>query len=118
MSEGKKVLYVDDEEINLLIFCKKMEKKYHVITAESGEKGLRILEKDLDIKHIVSDLKMPGMSGLEFIEKAKAKFPEKKYYILSGYAKNREMQDAIDSGLIIAYWMKPADFEKISQTLK
>lgn len=118
MSVGKKVLYVDDEEINLLIFIKKLEKNYQVITAENGEKGLQILKDHSDIDYIVSDLKMPGMSGLEFIEKAQAQFPDKEYYILSGYAMNQEMQDAIDSGLIRDYWMKPANFGKISEALR
>jgi len=118
MNAKPKVLYVDDEELNLLIFEKLLEDDYEVIKAESGEEALEILEKQSDIVNIITDLNMPLMSGLEFINEAKSRFENKKYYMLTGYAINDEMQEALDSKLIIQFWTKPAEFDKIDKALK
>ncbi|WKK81931.1 response regulator [Marivirga arenosa] len=118
MNAKPKVLYVDDEELNLLIFEKLLEDDYEVIKAESGEEALEILEKQSDIVNIITDLNMPLMSGLEFINEAKSRFENKKYYVLTGYAINDEMQEALDSKLIIQFWTKPAEFDKIDKALK
>jgi len=63
-------------------------------------------------------MKMPSMSGLEFIREAKISYPDKKYFILTGYSINDEIQEALDSNLIIQYFMKPADFEEIDKVLQ
>lgn len=112
-----KVLYIDDEKINILIFKKIFEKKYTVVTAESGQEALDVLAKETDIEHIITDLRMPGMSGWEFIQEARKNFVDKKYFILSGYAINSEIQQALDSKLILSYFMKPANFEEIDKAL-
>lgn len=112
------ILYIDDEKINLLVFKKIFEKKYSVTTAISGEDGLSILGSNPDIEHIVTDLRMPRMSGLEFIEEAQKLYPNKKYFILSGYSLTEEIQEAIDSGKVIQYFMKPANFEEIDTALQ
>lgn len=118
MKDKVKVLYVDDEEVNLLLFKKIMEKNYTIITAGNGEKGLQILEEQPDIKYVISDMRMPLMSGLDFIRIAKKKFDDKRYFILTGYNANEETQEAVDSKLIIQYWTKPADFDEIDRYLQ
>jgi len=117
MSSKAKILYVDDERINLMLFQKIMEKKYDVITAESGEKGMDVLQEHRDIQTVISDMRMPGWSGLEFIRRVKEQFENKKCFILTGYSLNEELKAAIDSGLIIECWTKPADFELIDQAI-
>lgn len=112
-----KVLYVDDEKINLLIFQRIVGRKFSVVTAESGEKGLQLLKDDPEIEHIVSDMRMPVMTGLEFIRLAKESYKDKNYYILTGYAINDEIQEALDTGLIKKYFTKPANFEAIGREL-
>jgi two-component system response regulator (stage 0 sporulation protein F) len=67
------ILYVDDEQVNLRIFEINFRKRYNVITAVSGEQGLEKLEENGDIIVVVSDMKMPGMNGIEFIKKAREK---------------------------------------------
>jgi YesN/AraC family two-component response regulator len=93
-------------------------KKYEIALAEDGAQGLHLLEEHADIEFVISDLRMPGMSGLEFIQKAKVHHPQKKYYILSGYSVNAEIQNALDSGLILQFFTKPARFEAIDQAFQ
>ena len=118
MGKETKLLYVDDEEINLLILAKRLGKKFKVLTADSGQKGLEILHNNSDIEFVISDLKMPGMSGLEFINEAKKHFNNKKYFILTGYNSNEDVQKALDSGLIQQCWVKPADFNDVEKSLQ
>ncbi len=118
MKERKKVLYVDDEPINLLILKRILDKKYEVITAESGHEALSILEEKAEIELIISDLKMTGMSGMEFIQEAQKRFETKKYFVLSSYTINDEMQKALDNKIILAYFEKPAEAAHIDKVLQ
>lgn len=118
MISKKKVLCVDDEPINLLIIEKILGKKYEIIPAEGGVKALEILENTPDIGLVISDMHMPEMNGLEFIKEAQKQFSNKKYVMLSGYAKTEKIQEALDAGLISEYFEKPANFQKIEIALE
>lgn len=109
----KKILYIDDELINLQLFELHFDKKYLVYTGADAFIGLDILKQDPEISVIISDMKMPGMTGIEFIIKAKESFPEKKYFILTGYEITTEIQTALDSGLIMKYFNKPYNVNDI-----
>jgi response regulator RpfG family c-di-GMP phosphodiesterase len=113
MSTKLKVLYVDDEELNIMLFNINFSKKYEVFTALSGAEGLEVLDKEDEIAIVLSDLKMPALDGLGFIQQAKDKFPDKKYFLLTGFENTPEIQAAIDSGLILKYFRKPFDMEEI-----
>jgi two-component system, response regulator, stage 0 sporulation protein F len=118
MSEKPIILYVDDEFINLKIFEINLSKKYFVLTAESGIKGLDILETKSDIKIVLSDMRMPQMTGLEFIKKAKDKYPSISYFLLTGYEVTEEIEEAINSGLILKYFRKPFNLLEISSIIE
>lgn len=109
----EKILYVDDEKVNLILFEINFKEHFDVLTARDGFEGLDVLDKNQDVLVVISDMKMPGMNGLEFINKAKEKYPNKKYYILSGFDITDEIQEALDSGLIIQYFRKPIEKRKI-----
>lgn len=113
-----KVLCVDDEPINLMILERILGKKYKVISAENGPKALEILQKDPEIQLVVTDMQMPGMSGIELIRQTDKQFPGKKYFMLSGYDITQEIQEALDSSLISAYFQKPPDFKKLEEALQ
>ena len=104
-----KILYVDDEPINLELFALTYMGKFDVLTAESGTEGLELLDNNNDIQVVISDLKMPEMNGLEFITLANEKFSNISYLILSGYDKTQQLVDAIENKLIKKYFMKPFD---------
>jgi response regulator RpfG family c-di-GMP phosphodiesterase len=113
-----KILYVDDEPINLKLFEINFARDFEIFVAEDGSNGLNILEKEPDIKVIISDMKMPGMNGIEFIAKAREKYPAKKYYILTGFEITKEIQDAIESGMILKYFRKPFNIKEIRSTIE
>lgn len=112
------ILYVDDEFINLMLFEQMFKKRYNILTAASGYKGLELLEVNNDIKVIISDMKMPGMNGLEFISKAKELYPDLIFYILTGYEITPEIQKSLETGLIARYFQKPFNMGEIDASIK
>lgn len=113
-----KILYVDDEPINLQLFEINFAKNYEVFVANNGFQGLEILDKELGILVIISDMKMPEMNGIEFIKSAKEKHPDKKYYILTGYGMTTEIKEALNTGLILKYFNKPFNIKEIERSIK
>jgi len=111
------VLYVDDEYINLDLLRLTFLNEFEVITAESGEEGLRILEQDPRIKVVISDLKMPGMNGLEFIRSIKSQHPEKVCMLLTGFLESEVMMEGFNQELLFRYLMKPFKKEELQKTI-
>jgi len=117
MPELKKILYVDDEVMNLFLFENLLAQNFEIVTTKSPEKGLEILETDDSFDLIISDMKMPGMNGLEFIKKAQEFYKTCPYNILSGYHKIPEIEEALESGLICSYLQKPFEVEEITASI-
>jgi two-component system, response regulator, stage 0 sporulation protein F len=111
------VLYVDDENINLMLFEANFENKYKVLTAENGMSGLDILQTSRDVKVVISDMRMPAMNGIEFIRKAMKIAPQADYFILSGFEITSEIQKAIDEGVIRKCFKKPFNLHEIASEL-
>lgn len=118
MSEKSTILYVDDELLNLQIFEINFRKNYRVVTALSGELALEILELDPGITVVVSDMRMPGMDGLEFIQKARDKHYNLAFFILTGYDITFEISHALESKLIHQYFRKPFNMKEISEAIE
>lgn len=110
----QQVLYVDDERLNLMLFEAHLDKRYKVLTADSGEDGLAILKENSGIRVVVSDMKMPQMNGIEFIKLALEIAPDTSFYILTGFEITKEIQQALDEGLIRKYFKKPFNIKEIS----
>lgn len=113
-----KILYVDDESINLMLFEANLEKKYHILTANDGLLGLDIIKSVDGIKVVISDMKMPFMNGLEFIHRAKKISPHICYYILTGFEITDEIQHALNTGIIRRYFKKPFNMNEISSEIE
>jgi two-component system response regulator (stage 0 sporulation protein F) len=113
MNGKHKILYVDDEIINLQLFKLVFSNKYEVFTAENGLKGLELLDNIQDISIVISDMKMPFMNGIEFIQKSKVKYQNISYFILTGYEITDEIQEALNLGLIVKYFKKPFNKSEI-----
>lgn len=111
------ILYVDDETLNLLLFKMNFEKKYEVITCDSGKDGLELLKNNPSINIVISDMKMPHMNGLEFIQQAQEFAGHLFYYILTGFEISGEIQSALDSGQIRKYFQKPFNVKEITQEI-
>lgn len=113
MSEMITLLYVDDEPINLKLFTLNFKSRYNVITAESGFEALDLLRNYPDTQIVISDMKMPGMSGLDFIRKAKESYPKICFFILTGYDITPEIMLALNEFLIHRYFQKPFNMKEI-----
>jgi response regulator RpfG family c-di-GMP phosphodiesterase len=105
-SEHINVLYVDDEQTNLFSFKASFRRDFKVFTAISGQEGIEIVEKE-NIHIIVSDQRMPGMTGIEMLQKIKEKHPEPIRILLTGYADITAVIDAINQGEVYRYVTKP-----------
>jgi response regulator RpfG family c-di-GMP phosphodiesterase len=114
-----RVLFVDDEE-NILKALVRIfvDEPFELLTATSGEAGLRILEETPDVALIVSDQRMPGMGGAEFLEKARAVAPDALRIILTGYADVHAAVDAINRGGAYRYLAKPWDEEALLAAIR
>ncbi len=111
------ILYVDDEENNLFSFKATFRIKYNVLTALSGDGALAILEKNL-VHIIVTDQRMPEMTGVEFLEKVLEKYPDPMRILLTGYADMDAVVDAVNKGKIFHYLAKPWDEDELDLTIQ
>jgi response regulator RpfG family c-di-GMP phosphodiesterase len=118
MPENKiNILYVDDEENNLVSFKATFRIKYNVYTAIGGEEAKKILAtKPIDI--IITDQRMPNMTGVEFLESIIGDYPEPMRILLTGYADMNAVIDAINKGKIFHYLTKPWNEEELDAAIQ
>lgn len=113
------ILYVDDEDLNLFLFEKGFESIYNIITAASGQEGLKKLESHADdIIVVISDMRMPQMNGVEFITQAKSKYTNIAYFILTAFDYNKEIDEAIQNKIIHKFFTKPFDIKEIEVAIE
>jgi len=115
---NKKVLYVDDEDINLMIFSRLFEKDFVVQTYNSPKKALQFL-KENKVDLILTDQQMPIMLGTEMLDSIAQLFPVErpKIAIVSGYNKNSEITDALNKKLADTFISKPWEYDSLKSTL-
>jgi response regulator RpfG family c-di-GMP phosphodiesterase len=111
------VLYIDDEENNLISFKAVFRLKYQVFTAIDAEDAMRILETE-PVEIIITDQRMPKMTGTEFLEKVLEKFPNPMRILLTGYSDMSAMVEAVNKGKIFHYLTKPWNEEELDLTIK
>jgi response regulator RpfG family c-di-GMP phosphodiesterase len=113
-----RVLYVDDESINLELLQLTFMNELDVITATSAREGLEILKAHPEIHVIISDLKMPVMNGLEFIKEIKSKSRDKVCMLLTGFLESDVMLEGFNKELIFRYLMKPWKRNELIETVR
>jgi diguanylate cyclase (GGDEF)-like protein/PAS domain S-box-containing protein len=109
LQRKRTLLLVDDEE-NIVSSLKRLFRRdgYHIVTAYSAAEGLqRLTEVDVDV--IVSDQRMPGMTGVEFLRRAKDLYPDTVRMVLSGFTELQSIIDAVNEGAIYKFLTKPWD---------
>lgn len=111
------ILYVDDEENNLFSFKATFRIRYQVLVAISGEEALKILATK-KVHVIITDQRMPEMTGVDFLEKVLEKFPDPMRILLTGYADMNAVVDAVNKGKIFHYLAKPWNEEELDMTIK
>jgi response regulator RpfG family c-di-GMP phosphodiesterase len=101
-----KILIVDDEPANLRMLERLFRADHVVITASSGPEALELLNHH-GVELIISDQRMPGMTGIEFLKQAAQMRPQTVRIILTGYTDVNDLVEAINSGVIYRYITKP-----------
>lgn len=118
MDKKATILCVDDEE-NVLHSIKRtlaME-KYNVLTATSGVEGLEILKTE-EVDLVISDQKMPNMSGHEFLKIVRENHPECIRIMLSGFSDFESLVKAVNDGEIIRFISKPWDNKELTNVIR
>ena len=107
------LLLVDDEQ-NILAALKRLLRRddYHILTATSGQQGLDVLAGHA-VDVIVSDQRMPGMLGADFLRKARLLRPQTMRIMLSGYTELQAVTDAVNEGAIFKFLTKPWDDQQL-----
>ena len=114
-----KILVVDDEKDVEMLFRQKFRKEVkakslELVFAFSGKEALDVLEKrnPPDVMYVFSDINMPGMTGLELLEKVKLRFPQIKISMISAYGDSENYEKAMQSGAK-EFFTKPINFESL-----
>src|SRR3982751_2399370 len=100
------VLYIDDERHNLIAFKASFRRIFNVFICESAEEGRQIVEQQT-IHVILSDQRMPKMTGIEFFESILSTFPDPIRILITGYTDINAVIDAINRGQVYKYLTKP-----------
>jgi diguanylate cyclase (GGDEF)-like protein/PAS domain S-box-containing protein len=110
----RRTLLIVDDDQNIVSSLLRLLRRdgYHIITAANGPDGLqRLAENEVDV--ILSDQRMPGMTGVEFLRRAKALYPDTVRLVLSGFTELRSVTDAINEGAIYKFLTKPWEDEQL-----
>lgn len=113
-----KVLFVDDDIHVLQAFKRQLRKQFRIDTAQSPAEGLSIVEKNGPYAVVVSDLRMPGMDGNQFMTRLKKIAPETVRIMLTGHADLNVAMGAINTGNIFRLLTKPCPSDVISESIK
>jgi two-component system chemotaxis response regulator CheY len=123
MSSNMRILVVDDEKDIQTLFEQKFRKEISNNMVEfafafSGHEALEYLEKESNVNLILSDINMPGMSGIELLKQVKHKFPESapEVFMITAYSDSENSKVASSLGAQ-AMFSKPIDFSLLKQKL-
>jgi len=118
-----KLLIVDDEKDVETLFRQKLRKEvrsglFELAFAFSGNEALEMLRshKPPEVMYIFSDINMPGMSGLELLDKVKAEFPQIQVSMISAYGDTDNYNRAMNTGAK-EFFTKPVDFDTLKAEL-
>ena len=113
-----KILVVDDEPDNLDLLYRTFYRDYKVLRANSGPAALDLLAQEGDISVIISDQRMPMMSGTEFLSLTATQYPDIIRIILTGYTDVEDLVDAINAGKVFKYVTKPWESEELKAMVR
>ncbi len=117
MHSAYKILCVDDETANTRLLERLFRDSYEVFTASSGTEALELLSVH-DVAVIISDQRMPGLAGIDFLKQAAEMRPQTVRIMLTGYTDAGTLVEAINSGVVYKYVTKPWANEELAATVK
>ena len=114
---SQKILFVDDKENILLGLQRLLRSKYEIETAIGASEGLDALNQRGPYAVIVSDLGMPEMNGIQFLEEVRKRAPDTIRLILSGTVNLEEMIASVNDGTIFQFIAKPCPPKRLREVL-
>lgn len=111
------VLFVDDEEPNLVVFEAVCGDDFPVLTASSGRIALELMEEH-EVGVVLTDQRMPGMTGIELLEKVEVEHPDAIRLLITAYSDLQAAEDAINRGHVRRYMRKPWEPEVLRAELR
>lgn len=114
----QRILIVDDEEGILETLGFTFEDEYEVLTASSARRGLELLDEKVPIAAVISDQRMPEMTGVDFLTQVYERHPSTTRIILTGFADMDAIIKAINTGHVYAYITKPWEHEELKQVVR
>jgi DNA-binding NtrC family response regulator len=111
-----KIMIVDDEPANLRTLERLFRSDYQVVTAPSGAEALALLEHH-DVALLISDQRMPAMTGIELMMKTVGIRPQMVKILLTGYTDVSALIEALNSGLVYRYLTKPWNNDELRLTV-
>lgn len=118
MSDKPRVVMVDDEPNILSAYRRSIGRKYDLQTYEGGPKAIEAFRAGVDAAVVVTDMRMPEMSGVEFVQAARKIRPDSVYVMLTGNADQQTAIDAINQGRVFRFLNKPCPPEELDQTIR
>jgi len=115
---NEKILLVDDDANILEAYKRQLRKQFTIETAQGGRKGLEAVRTRGPFAVIVSDLRMPGMDGIQFLEAAREHAPDSVRCVLTGYADLNAAIAAVNKGNLFHFLTKPCSPEELSRALE
>ncbi len=106
--EKFKILFIDDEPASLTAFKSVFRDYYDIRLASSAEDGYKIMQKE-QIDIVISDQRMPGMTGVEFLHRIRVEFPDTVRMLITGYSDIDAVVQSINGSMISYYFSKPYD---------
>ncbi|MCC5634660.1 response regulator [Nostoc sp. CHAB 5844] len=113
-----KILVVDDEPDNLDLLYRTFYRDYKVLRATSGPAALELLAEEGEVAVIISDQRMPIMSGTEFLSLTATQYPDIIRIILTGYTDVEDLVEAINAGKVFKYVTKPWEAEELKAVVR
>ncbi|MDF5729608.1 MAG: response regulator [Rhizonema sp. PD38] len=113
-----KILVVDDELDNLDLLYRTFYRDYKVLKASSGLAALDLLAQEGDVSVIISDQRMPMMSGTEFLSLTATQYPDIIRIILTGYTDVEDLVEAINAGKVFKYVTKPWEADELKAVVR
>ncbi len=111
------ILFIDDEEHNLVSFRASFRRNYSIYTAKSGKEAENIL-REHDIHLLITDQRMPEMTGVEFLEKIIPEYPDIIRIVLTGFSDIDAIIKAINKGQVFRYIRKPWDENELRMSIE
>jgi len=112
----RSILYVDDEEDNLTVFKSTFRRDFNIHLARSGAEGMEIL-KNNEVQLIITDQRMPEMTGIQFLESVIPDYPNCIRMILTGFSDVEAIIEAINKGRVYRYITKPWNKDELRLTI-